>query len=639
MTVNGMIPRFLLAPLRCLAYLVLSVAGFLAFLLWIFACVTIVAYRPATRLLRALAALHRRLAARWAGVTIDAPVREEPEPERRPDGWYVHGTQLFKHRWFPAYLLAMERLGEDKALLREAYWLYAGLVVAVLPLVPVGLIVAGALTLPFGAGLIAAGVLAGPPFVGLYTRCARAMLRPPVRERWTRRGVFGWINARNSAAWRGAGLAGLSLAGLGGFLGTVLAAAVSWTMLTVPTLGLARPGVEFYRRIVREWTGVEIAEPYLPYPQPPRRDPDGRYRVGRSLYPDREKAIRGQRYGWLRSDRATWRDLAWMGTSWLAGLPLLIPAALIGVGFFGQVWQVIWWPLWAIPAHGATGEWTSPWYTWEALQAVLPALKPVPGWASVPIGLFLALIGILLARPLLRVKLRYDRLLLAPTRSAELTRRVAALTESRADAVDEQAAELRRIERDLHDGAQARLIAVGLSLATVDSLMESDPVSARAMLAQARETSSAALTELRQLVRGIHPPVLSERGLVDAVRAIALDCPVPVDVTADLPGRPPAPVESAAYFAVCEALANASRHAGADRVHVDIGYDGSRLRLVVTDDGHGGADPSRGTGLAGIRRRLGTFDGTLEVHSPVGGPTEVKVEIPCALSSPKISTF
>jgi signal transduction histidine kinase len=267
----------------------------------------------------------------------------------------------------------------------------------------------------------------------------------------------------------------------------------------------------------------------------------------------------------------------------------------------------------------------------------VPALKAVPDWASVPCGLAISFVGILLAKPLLALKVRYDRALLEPTRSAELARRVTALTESRADAVDEQAAELRRIERDLHDGAQARLIAVGLSLATVDQLMESDPTAARAMLAQARETSSAALIELRQLVRGIHPPVLSERGLVDAVRAIALDCPVRVDVTADLPGRPPAPVESAAYFAACEALANACRHASASQVRVDIRYDAGQLSLVVTDDGHGGADPASGSGLAGMRRRLGTFDGVLTVVSPVGGPTEVRVEIPCALSSPKTS--
>jgi signal transduction histidine kinase len=633
-----MITRYLLAPLRCLVFVALALIGVPLFMLWIAACITIVAYHPVARLLRAVVRIQQTLIGRWTGVTIPTVERAAPEPERRPDGWYVHGNQLFKHRWFPAYLVEMEHLGEDKVLLRNANWLLFGFASGLLPAAPLALIALGALRLPYGAALIVVGLLVGPAVLRLYAGLARASLRPPSSVRWTQRGIFGWINARNSAAWHGAGLAGLSLAGLGGFLATAAAGLVSWTMAVVPMVGVVnRPGIVFYRRIVREWTGVEIAEPYRPYPAPPQRDPYGEYRVGRNLYPDRQKAIRGQRYGWIRSDSATWRDLAWMATSWLFGLPLLVPAALIGVGFFGLVWQVLWWAVWFIPTFPLSRTWVSPWYAWDYLQTVVPALDSIPGWASVLCGLFLALIGILLAKPLLAVKLGYDRLLLAPTRSAELARRVATLAESRADAVDEQAAELRRIERDLHDGAQARLIAVGLNLATVDQLMTTDPTAARAMLAQARETSSAALTELRQLVRGIHPPVLSERGLVDAVRAIALDCPVRVDVTADLPGRPPAPVESAAYFAVCEALANASRHTRADLIHVDISYDGAVLRLVVTDDGQGGADPARGSGLAGMRRRLGTFDGALEVHSPAGGPTEVRMEIPCALSSPKTS--
>jgi signal transduction histidine kinase len=633
-----MMTRYLLAPLRCLVFVALALIGVPLFMLWVAASITIVAYHPVARLLRALVRLQRNLIGDWTGVTIATVDRATPEPERRPDGWYVHGNQLFKHRWFPAYLLEMEHLGEDRVFLREATWLLFGFASGLLPALPLALITVGAPRLPYGAAFIAAGVLFGPALLRLYAGLASASLRPPASLRWTQRGLFGWINTRNSAAWRGAGLAGLSLAAFGGFLGTVAAGLVSWTMLVVPMAGIVtRPGVEFYRRIVRQWTGVEIAEPYLPYPTPPRRDLDGQYRVGRNLYADRQKAIRGQRYGWIRSDVATWRDLAWMATSWLPGLPLLLPAALIGLGFFGLVWQVLWWAVWSIPSYPLTHRWISPWYAWALLQQVVPVLHRLPGWVSVPFGLTVALVGILLVKPLLALKLRYDRLLLAPTHSAELAQRVAVLTESRADAVDEQAAELRRIERDLHDGAQARLIAVGLSLATVDQLMESDPTAARAVLAQARETSSAALTELRQLVRGIHPPVLSERGLVDAVRAIALDCPVTVDVTADLPGRPPAPVESAAYFAVCEALANASRHASASRVLVDIGYDAGLLRLVVTDDGHGGADPAAGSGLLGMRRRLGTFDGVLTVVSPVGGPTEVRVEIPCALSSPKTS--
>jgi signal transduction histidine kinase len=633
-----MITRYLLAPLRCLVFVALAAAGFLTFLLWIAAAITIVAYQPALWLLRAEARLQRTLIRRWTGVVIDAPVRVIPEPERRPDGWYVHGTQLFKHRWFPAYLREMEHLSEDKGFMREVNWLFVGFATGLLPLIPLAAITAGILLRPYGLVLTAAGLLAGPALLRAYAWIANASLRPPAGVSWSRRGFFGWINTRNSAAWHGAGLAGLSLAALVGFLGTVLAGLVSWTILVIPVAGIiTRPGVEFYRRIVGQWTGVEIAEPYRPYPGPPRPDSDGRYRVGRNLYSDRQKAIRGQRYGWIRSDAATYRDLAWMATSWLPGLPTFVPAVLIGAGFFGLVWQVLWWAVWFIPSYPFMHTWVSPWYMWDLLQQAVPALKAVPDWASVPCGLAISFVGILLAKPLLALKVRYDRALLEPTRSAELARRVTALTESRADAVDEQAAELRRIERDLHDGAQARLIAVGLSLATVDQLMESDPTAARAMLAQARETSSAALTELRQLVRGIHPPVLSERGLVDAVRAIALDCPVRVDVTADLPGRPPAPVESAAYFAVCEALANACRHASASQVRVDIRYDAGQLSLVVTDDGHGGADPASGSGLAGMRRRLGTFDGVLTVVSPVGGPTEVRVEIPCALSSPKTS--
>src|SRR5262245_9557424 len=602
MRVDAMITRYLLAPLRCLVFVALALIGVPVVLLWVAASMTIVAYHPVARLLRTVVRLQRILIGRWTGLAIEATARTTPEPERRPDGWYVHGNQLFKRRWFPAYLLEMEHLSEDTVLMREVNWLFFGFATGLLPLAPLALITVGALLLPYGVALIVAGLLLGPLMLRGYAWIAKASLRPPAVVKWTRRGLIGWVNTRNSAAWRGAGLAGLSLAAFGGFLGTVAAGLVSWTMLVVPMAGIAtRPGVEFYRRIVRQWTGVEIAEPYRPYPAPPRRDADGQYRVGRNLYNDRQKAIRGQRYGWIRSDAATWRDLGWMATSWLPGLPLLVPATLIGLGFFGLVWQVLWWAVWSITAHAFTEPWGQPWYAWDLLQKVVPVLDGVPDWVSIPCGLIIALVGILLAKPLLSLKVRYDQLLLAPTRSAELARRVAALTESRADTVDEQAAELRRIERDLHDGAQARLIAVGLSLATVDQLMESDPTAARAVLAQARETSSAALIELRQLVRGIHPPVLSERGLVDAVRAIALDCPVPVDVTADLPGRPPAAVESAAYFAVCEALANASRHAAASRVRVDITYDAGRLSVVVTDDGLGGGDPGGGRGLEGWR--------------------------------------
>jgi signal transduction histidine kinase len=220
---------------------------------------------------------------------------------------------------------------------------------------------------------------------------------------------------------------------------------------------------------------------------------------------------------------------------------------------------------------------------------------------------------------------------LAPS-EGELSERVRVLTETRRDAVDTSAAELRRIERDLHDGAQARLVAMGMDLGTVEALIEKDPARARKLLAEARRSSAEALTELRDLVRGIHPPVLAERGLGDAVRALALRLPLVSEVNVDLAGRADAPVEAAAYFAVSEVLTNAVKHSGADRLWVDLHHADGMLRISVTDNGKGGARTGAGTGLTGVERRLGTFDGVLAVSSPAGGPTMVTLEIPCALS-------
>ncbi|QKW24468.1 sensor histidine kinase [Kitasatospora sp. NA04385] len=221
---------------------------------------------------------------------------------------------------------------------------------------------------------------------------------------------------------------------------------------------------------------------------------------------------------------------------------------------------------------------------------------------------------------------------------AQLTERVAHLTETRADAVDAQAAELRRIERDLHDGAQARLVTIGLTLGTIEHLMATDQAAALELLAEAREASAKALQELRDLVRGIHPPVLAERGLPDAVRELALTSVVPTEVTVSLPGRPEAALETAVYFSVSELLVNAAKHAGARHAWVDVLHRAGRLRVVVTDDGHGGARMEADGGLRGIEKRLGTFDGMISLDSPVGGPTTITMELPCALSSPRTST-
>jgi signal transduction histidine kinase len=197
--------------------------------------------------------------------------------------------------------------------------------------------------------------------------------------------------------------------------------------------------------------------------------------------------------------------------------------------------------------------------------------------------------------------------------------------------VDAQAAELRRIERDLHDGAQARLASLSMMIGLADNLIDRNPAEAHKLLAEARASSTAALGELRDLVRGIHPPVLAERGLDGAIRALALSLPIPIAVDIDLPGRPDQPLESAAYFAVAEALTNVIRHSRARNGSVFSRHAAGVLTLVVTDDGRGGADPARGTGLRGIERRLAAFDGTIKLSSPPAGPTVITMELPCAL--------
>jgi len=220
----------------------------------------------------------------------------------------------------------------------------------------------------------------------------------------------------------------------------------------------------------------------------------------------------------------------------------------------------------------------------------------------------------------------------------ELAGRVQRLTETRGHALDAAAAELRRIERDLHDGAQTRLVALGMNLRALERMLPASPDAARALAAEAIETSARALSDLRLLVRGIYPPVLADRGLGHAVRALALDTALPVDMDIDLPGRLTAPVESACYFAVAEAFANTVKHSGARRIHLLIEHADDLLRIEVSDDGVGGADPALGTGLSGVERRLGTFDGILAVSSPPGGPTMIAMEVPCRLLSPKTSS-
>jgi signal transduction histidine kinase len=388
-------------------------------------------------------------------------------------------------------------------------------------------------------------------------------------------------------------------------LGLVLGLACCRFVLPAALLGTRRLAM-LTRRLSARWCGVAIGEAYAPLPAHRGR----LTRSGRLGYQ--------QRMSWLLNDAGTWRDLLWLVVNVAAGwLLLAVPVTLCCVGAVTFI----------VPALGS-----------QPLFRPLHGLSTPPAFpGNTPFVLFLigvAMVGAgLWTGPLLlRGYGGLARLVLAPTGQAELALRVAQLTQTRRDTLDTGAAELRRIERDLHDGAQARLVAMGLALDAAGRLIDSDPAAARALLYEARDSSARALAELRDLVRGIHPPVLADRGLADAIRALALDSPLRARVTGSLPGRPPAPVESAAYFAVSELLANVAKHSGASAAEVDLRHSEGSLRISVSDDGAGGADPSRGTGISGIARRLSAFDGVVVVSSPAGGPTVVSLEMPCALS-------
>ncbi|MDX2931749.1 sensor histidine kinase [Streptomyces ipomoeae] len=239
----------------------------------------------------------------------------------------------------------------------------------------------------------------------------------------------------------------------------------------------------------------------------------------------------------------------------------------------------------------------------------------------------------------------WSEALLKPSPKARLAERVQELTATRADAIAAHGAELRRIERDLHDGAQARLVSLSMRIGLAQRAYDRDPEAARKLLIDAQEQAEAALTELRHVVRGIHPPILTDRGLAGAVRALTagsgLDTTVSVDGLEDIDGpRPPAAVEAAAYFVVAEALTNAARHSGCDHAEVHLTRVPRGVRVVVRDDGRGGAEDGSavpgtaptstgGSGLLGMRRRVAALDGTFAVTSPAGGPTVIDVELPC----------
>ncbi|MEU4559476.1 sensor domain-containing protein [Actinoplanes sp. NPDC023936] len=401
-------------------------------------------------------------------------------------------------------------------------------------------------------------------------------------------------------------------AGVLGFVWS-LAATLAVTLTSITHLGgpaflgaswVTRRFADTERRRARWVLGTPINSPYVPG-------------SGRTV---------GERVRAVAVQPATWRDLVWLVLLFPIGLAGAVAAIVTAAVELGILTAVLW--AWAVPNPHAP----------EPMRFLMTT---VPGRLCLTVlGILLLPAAAWLIRTLGRLQGRAARALLAPGMHRHLVDETARLAETRRRVVDAQAAELRRIERDLHDGAQARIVAAGMTLALAARKLRprgpdrpAEPGTGAAQAAAdidlARRQLDDALTEMRRLVRGIHPPILTDRGLYAAVAALAGDSPLTVSVQGDPAERYPAAVESAAYFVIAEGLANAAKHAGAGRCTVSLGRSGDTIHLTLVDDGHGGADPS-GSGLDGLRRRVEALDGTLTVTSPAGGPTALHAEFPCA---------
>ncbi|TDB96368.1 sensor histidine kinase [Actinomadura sp. 7K534] len=414
--------------------------------------------------------------------------------------------------------------------------------------------------------------------------------------------------AKSSLTWRSAIYLGVSLAfGLGCFIGLTVGLALSLGLLIIwvglPMLALMmvawRCAAVLERQFVRAAFGVRVPSPY-------RRLPPGRNPLTKL------KA--------MASDPATWKDLLY--------LALLFPVTLLEFVVSVAVWS-------------ATG-----------MLLAMPVIVAVDGgvevglgfvsyWAGNPVAaLPLTAVGVLclvLAMYVTRVMAighsAWARLMLGPslaqTENLELRQRTEHLRASRARGVDAAEFERRRIERDLHDGAQQRLLSVAMDIGRARAKLDDDPEGARALIEQAHSGTKEAIAELRDLARGIYPAILTDRGLDPALSGLAGRAPVPVEVEVDLPERPPAAVESIAYFIVAESLANIAKYARATRASVRVAREDRWVVVEVTDNGVGGAVARPEGGLAGLADRAATIDGMLLVDSPPGGPTIIRADLPC----------
>jgi len=320
------------------------------------------------------------------------------------------------------------------------------------------------------------------------------------------------------------------------------------------------------------------------------------------------------RRGWRRlSSRGTWKEIAYC--------LLLLPVGTVFFSLVVTLWSVALAGV-LLPAYGYAlpGGEVASWLHWSSSAEV---------WTGFAVGVLALLAAPAATRGLADVELAMVRALLTPSGAELLTAKVSSLTESRARVVDAADAERRRIERDLHDGTQQHLVSLAMNLGMAKEKLESDPEAARQLVADAHQQAKDSITELRNVIRGVYPAVLTDRGLDAALSALAARSPVPVRLQVDLPRRPNPTAEAIAYFVVSESLTNVARHSGARSATVYVEQSGDRLKLAIVDDGRGGAVEATGSGLTGLRDRVAAVDGRFTLTSPPGGGTTIAVEVPC----------
>jgi signal transduction histidine kinase len=407
-----------------------------------------------------------------------------------------------------------------------------------------------------------------------------------------------WLAMTSHLAGLFTGIAGLVIASIGL---TFLCAALGGASLlfAIPALGIVLRTIGWFVRAERARFAFLLGVAIPPWP---------------------EQGRAGYRWGiiprWrMLTERATWAEF---GYGWLR-LPISSVTLTVSIGVWAAGLVAL-----TLPAYGFALPGGGPNLDSSVLRG------PAPLVVSVVLGAALLLAAPQVTRGLAAADAALSRGLLGPRRTRDLEARVSQLEISRERVVDAAEAERRRIERDLHDGAQQRLVALAMELGRAKAKFADDPDAARELVDQAHAQAKEALIELRNLVRGVHPPVLTDRGLDAALSGLAALCPVPVDMHVDVPVRPKAAVEAVAYFMVAEALTNVAKHSRASHATVVVeghGYPGT-LTVMVSDDGIGGAD-ANSPGLAGLADRVSGVDGRLSVESPVGGPTIIAAELPC----------